>query len=71
MQYYHNENEQSITTQKNMDESHYHIVDQKKPKQKSLYCIIPFIKAQNWQNKSMLLEVNIVVIFGISDRREA
>lgn len=62
---YNHENEQSTTTQNNTDEHYYHNVDGKKPKQKSLYCIISFIKKfRNRQNKSMLLEVRMVGIFG-------
>lgn len=62
---YDHENEQSTNTQNNIYEYYYHSIDRKKPKQKRLYWIISFIKMfRNRQNKSMLLEVRMVVIFG-------
>lgn len=66
MIYYH-ENEQSTTTKNNIDECYYCNVDGKRPKQKSLYYIISFIKKVQKQAKkkpSVLLEFWIVVIFG-------
>lgn len=59
------ENEHSTNTQNNIDEYYYQNINRKKPKQKRLYWIISFIKKfRNRQNKSMLLEVRMVVIFG-------
>jgi len=50
---YNHENEQFTTTQNNIDEYYYHNVDGKKPKQKSLYCIISFIKKVEKQAKQI------------------
>lgn len=62
---YDHENEQSTNTQNNIDEYYYQNINRKKPEQKRLYWIISFIKKfRNRQNKSMLLEVRMVVIFG-------